>query len=167
MCLYLCNTDEDDEDGGRAAVGPLQVLAASVFGQHPSGDRLLELLTAAHLPVAVQLVLSSPEGFAVAVHGERLLLLEVDLLHRCSEPSTEKPWDASQTDHRGIASSTPGCFAQCDTKHYSNASDLLYFQKYLKKVSPFKSTSTNDKTHNNQNKYIDTISSILKRKGKR
>lgn len=75
MCLYLCNTDEDDEDGGGAAVGPLQVLAASVFGQHPPGDRLLELLTAAHLPVAVGSVLSSPERFAVAVHRERLLLL--------------------------------------------------------------------------------------------
>lgn len=91
MCLYLCNTDEDDEDGGRAAVGPLQVLAASVFRQHPSGDELLELLAAAHLPVAVGSVRSRPERFAVAVHGERLLLLEVDLLHRCSEPSTEKP----------------------------------------------------------------------------
>lgn len=121
MCLYLCNTDEDDEDGGRAAVGPLQVLAASVFGQHPSGDGLLELLAAAHLPsVAVGSVLSSPERFAVAVHGKRLLLLEVDLLHRCSEPSTEKPRDASQTDHQayhGNASSTPGYFGQCDAKH--------------------------------------------------
>lgn len=86
---YLCNTDEDDEDGGRAAVGPLQVLAASIFRKHPSGDGLLELLTAAHRPATVGSVPSSPERFTVAVYREGLLLLQVDLFHRCPKPATE------------------------------------------------------------------------------
>lgn len=83
---YLCNTDEDDEDGRRAAVCPLQVLAADVLRQHPSGDGLLELLTAPHLSAAVGLV---PDPSLISVHGKRLLLLEVDVPHHCSGPTQQ------------------------------------------------------------------------------
>lgn len=86
---YLSNTDEDDEDGGRAAVGPLQVLAASIFRKHPPGDELLELFTTPHLPVTIGPVIPATERFAIAVHGKRLLLLEVDLLHHSACPGQQ------------------------------------------------------------------------------
>lgn len=54
---YLCNTDQDDEDGRRTAVGSLQVLAAHVLRQHPLGDGVLELVAASHLPAAIGPVL--------------------------------------------------------------------------------------------------------------
>ena len=80
---YLCNTDEDDEDGGRAAVGSFQVFAAGVFWKHPFGDKQMELLITSDLFFAVGLVLCEPEPPPISVHGERLLLLDVVVLHHC------------------------------------------------------------------------------------
>lgn len=44
---YLYQTDEDDEDGGRAAIGSFQVLFPVVFWEHPLGDGQVEPLAAA------------------------------------------------------------------------------------------------------------------------
>lgn len=101
---YLCYADEDDEDGRRAAVGPLQVLAAGVFRKHPSGDSMLELLTTSQLPVTIGPVFPGSELSSVAVHGKRLQLLEVDGRHRRSSPTWQithgtrggETWDALQ-----------------------------------------------------------------------
>lgn len=86
---YLSNTDEDDEDGGRAAVGPFQVLLAGIYWKHPLGDWLLEPLTASHRSVAVILARCAPELLPISVHGKRLLLLEVDVLHHGSSPTRQ------------------------------------------------------------------------------
>lgn len=82
----LCNTDEDDEDGGRAAVGPFQVLAADVCWKHPFGDRVLELLTTSHLSATVRLVPCAPERSPISVDRKRFLLLDVNVLHHCVSP---------------------------------------------------------------------------------
>lgn len=96
--IYLCNTDEDDEEGGRAAVGALQVRVAGVFWKHPFGNQVLELLAASHLPPPIRLLRSAPQAPPILGGFEGLLLLQVDVPHHCCRSPAQQRWcDTSAT----------------------------------------------------------------------
>lgn len=101
---HLCNADEDDEDGRRAAVGTLQVCVAGVCGKHPFGDGSLEPLTTSQLPVSIGLVSSRRPGPPIPVQGQRVLLFNVNVLHHF--PGTRRKLDSVGLHYRDVIRTT-------------------------------------------------------------